>query len=101
MKPRLLTFLACPACGGKLGLEVTREAPDSGEILAGDLRCPSCAIDYRSSAASHGSCLPRSPATSGTRRGRSAMSGVWACPGTTDIQDMGCSPGRMFDRWSK
>jgi SAM-dependent methyltransferase len=46
MKPRLLTFLACPACGGKLGLKVTEEAPGSGEILAGALRCPSCAIDY-------------------------------------------------------
>lgn len=44
MKPALLHFLACPACGGDLVLD--RRVADGDEILDGTLRCASCRAEY-------------------------------------------------------
>ena len=45
MKPRLLNWLGCPACGGALEIVTARsEAP--GEIVEGDLGCARCRRTY-------------------------------------------------------
>ena len=45
MKQALLELLACPGCGGDLTLDATQY--DGAEIMAGALRCASCASQYR------------------------------------------------------
>jgi len=42
MKDRLLQYLACPACGGEIGLEDV-ERREGGEVLEGALGCAACA----------------------------------------------------------
>lgn len=44
MKPSLLPYLACPACGGDLAIE--RRALDAGEVMEGLLRCGACHVAY-------------------------------------------------------
>jgi SAM-dependent methyltransferase len=49
MKPRLLEYLACPACHGALACDagVARRTENSGdEILEGCLRCDACAVKF-------------------------------------------------------
>ena len=45
MKPRLVSWLACPGCRGTLELAATHVASD-GDIDAGDLRCVGCRTIY-------------------------------------------------------
>jgi uncharacterized protein YbaR (Trm112 family) len=40
LKEKLLTYLVCPSCAGKLSLSV-KETQD-GEIITGELGCDSC-----------------------------------------------------------
>jgi len=44
MKRELMDILACPVCKRKLELSV--EAEDGKEIVAGSLRCPKCEVHY-------------------------------------------------------
>ncbi len=44
MKPRLLAYLACPACAGRLRLDADRTEKD--EIIEGALTCEGCAVRY-------------------------------------------------------
>ena len=44
MKYSLLNILVCPACKGKLEIEV--EAEKDGEITTGSLICAKCNINY-------------------------------------------------------
>ena len=46
MKQKLLTYLACPACGGEIRLLSVARREDDGEILEGDLDCASCARHF-------------------------------------------------------
>lgn len=45
MKSRLLEYLVCPLCEGKLDLQ-TQEAQPDGEIITGKLICQKCAHSY-------------------------------------------------------
>ena len=44
MKPRLLSYLVCPACGSSL--ELQGECKQDGEILEGTLRCSGCSASF-------------------------------------------------------
>ncbi len=44
MKETLLSYLACPTCGGNLSLCCNQQ--ENGEIVEGGLRCERCAIVY-------------------------------------------------------
>jgi uncharacterized protein YbaR (Trm112 family) len=44
VKPDLMEILCCPVCKGDLVLTTTTK--DGPEIVTGNLRCGSCAIDY-------------------------------------------------------
>jgi uncharacterized protein len=44
VKPDLMEILCCPVCKGELTL--TTSAKDGAEIVAGNLRCGKCKIDY-------------------------------------------------------
>lgn len=45
MKERLLDYLACPACGGEIGL-LSAAKREEQEILEGELECASCARHF-------------------------------------------------------
>ena len=44
MKADLMEILCCPVCKGTLALTIRSEAND--EIVAGNLRCATCKVDY-------------------------------------------------------
>ncbi|MCI4333154.1 MAG: methytransferase partner Trm112 [Thermoplasmata archaeon] len=44
MKPDLMEILCCPVCKGELKLTTTKT--EGVEIVVGNLRCPTCGVDY-------------------------------------------------------
>jgi SAM-dependent methyltransferase len=43
MKQKLLQYLACPSCGGRIQLLTIAQSDADGEIISGDLQCSTCA----------------------------------------------------------